>query len=256
MEVKGGYAVVDGVWVNGTGPYRMLVDTGAESVSLRPGLAAGAGLRARYAVEVESVSGITVVPVAAAERVAVGGATVEGVVVEGVEVLLAEPPGVRGIGKLDGVVGQSYLGRVNYWMDYGRGRLTVSREEMCLEGERLEMEVENGRPVVEVKLGRERRGMVVDTGASDVILFGWEGETAGVAWLRTAARESRAEVVKLERVEVGGRVWRGVRAGVVAGRRAGGLLPGRLLGSFYVNNARRWVLLEPRVSWGCASGRE
>ncbi|MBK7927905.1 MAG: retropepsin-like domain-containing protein [Bryobacterales bacterium] len=73
MEVKGGYAVVGGVWVNGTGPYRMLVDTGAESVSLRPGLAEGAGLRARYAVEVESVSGVTVVPVAAAERMAVGG---------------------------------------------------------------------------------------------------------------------------------------------------------------------------------------
>ncbi|MBK7927904.1 MAG: hypothetical protein IPJ98_10555 [Bryobacterales bacterium] len=103
--------------------------------------------------------------------------------------------------------------------------------------------------------------MVVDTGASDVILLGWEEGGAGpaamgTAVLRTAARESRAEVVKLESVEVGGRMWRGVRAGVVAGRRRGGLLPGRLLGSFYVSNARRYVLLEPRVSWGCASGRE
>ena len=256
LEIRSGYPILRDVFVNSKGPYRMLLDTGAQSSSLRPGLAAEAGLRPGFAVEVRTALGATVAPVAEAGRVEIGGLELEGV-----EVLLQDPPAVAHLGWLDGVIGQSVLGRTGYWIDYGAKSVRWDPEgglEGCLEGERLAFTVVDGRPAVEARAaGGVAMRLVLDSGASHLILFGWGGGgRSGMAEMRTSHSLGQARMVRVQSLEMGGMRWRGLTVGVVETGDAGvgGLLPARLLKSFYVSNRRRVVLVELRVSARCASG--
>ncbi|MEP7364927.1 MAG: aspartyl protease family protein [Acidobacteriota bacterium] len=238
LEIRGNYPILQDVFVNGKGPYRMLVDTGAQSTSLRPAAAQDADLRPAFAVELQRASGTVVAPAAQADRMASGE-----LVLEGVEVLIVEPPQIASLGHLDGVLGQSFLSRTNYWMDYGRRSIWWDPEGAlagCLRGDQLEFVTEDGRPAVRTRLGGEERSFVLDTGASHLILFG---------------PESTARVIRLGTMAVGGLRWRGLTAGVLpaTGPASSGLLPGHLLKSFYINNRKQYVLVGPRVSGPCAS---
>src|SRR5215472_1776282 len=57
LDVRGGRPVVDGVYVNGHGPYRFLVDTGANSNLIEVGLARKIGMVATFQVEFVTSSG-------------------------------------------------------------------------------------------------------------------------------------------------------------------------------------------------------
>ena len=255
LEIRGGYPILQDVFVNGKGPYRMLVDTGAQSTSVRREVAERTGLRPAFAVELQGVLGISVAPAAKADRIASGELELKDV-----EVLITDPPPVAELGRLDGVLGQSFLGRTNYWMDYGRKRIWWDPEDTgatCLEGARLEVTFSDGRPTVLAGLATEERRLVLDTGASHVILFGRQiGMGAGVGSMRTAHGEGRAQTVRIPSLAIAGIQWRGLTAGVVEAQApaAGGLLPAHLLKSFYVNNRERYALVAPRVSSRCASG--
>jgi predicted aspartyl protease len=239
VEIRANYPILPDVYVNGKGPFRMLVDTGAQSTSLRPRLTDAAGLRPTFAVELQRVGGTSVVPVAKARRVSVGGLDMEEV-----EVLLAEPPNVKSLGPLDGVVGQSFLSRTNYWLDYGGRKIVWDPDGKLverLEGNRVPFEFEDGRPAVQAKVGRDQRRLVLDSGASHLILFTENGKGAPAA--------------RVDTLDLGGQRWRGIPAAVLASAQTGGgLLPGHLLKSFYVNNRKQYVLVEPRASALCANG--
>jgi predicted aspartyl protease len=240
LEIRGDYPILHDVYVNGKGPLRMLLDTGAQSTSVSPDAAKRAGLRPTFAVEVQRVQGPSIAPVTQARTVASGG-----LAVEEVEVLITEPPAAAVIGPLDGVIGQSFLSRTNYWVDYGRREIRWDPQgelAACLEGERLDFELVEGRPAMRGQVAGEPRRLVLDTGASHLILFGG------------SAPASRVTMTRVEQLTLGGLRWRGLTAGVLpATEREGGLLPGHLLKSFYVNNRERYALVGPRVSGPRAS---
>lgn len=257
LEIRGGYPILKDVFVNGKGPYRMLLDTGMQTTSLRPSVAASAGIRPTFSVELQNALGSTMTPGGTASSMESGK-----LALDEVEVLIAEPPQVAAIGPLDGVLGQSFLARANYWLDYAAKRLIWDPHgdlERCLEGERLTLSMVDGRPALEANFpGTAAQGkrLVLDTGASHVILYGWPEGKSGVAAVRTTNGAGTARLARIEALSVGGLSWRGLSAGVLEtnGSSADGLLPGRLLKSFYVSNRRRYVLAGPRVSGRCASG--
>ena len=62
LTARHGRPVVDGVYVNGHGPFRFLLDTGAQSSQLDVRLAREIGLVAAYRVELVSAGGVRKVP--------------------------------------------------------------------------------------------------------------------------------------------------------------------------------------------------
>ena len=70
--------IVDRVYLNGTGPFRMLVDTGNATSIVRPEVAWRLGLKPRYLVEQDSVAGTRRAPAAILDEVRAGGATDRG----------------------------------------------------------------------------------------------------------------------------------------------------------------------------------
>lgn len=257
LEIQAGYPVLAGVWVNGAGPYRMLLDTGAESTSLRPSLAVKSSLAPRFAVALESAAGVAVTPVAIARRMEAGGVSLADV-----EVLLAEPPQFPGGKPVDGVLGQSFLRRTSYWIHYTKGFIAFDvsgRLDNCLQGRALSLSLVKGRPAIPVRMGAagERR-LVLDSGASHVILTGPFAAQGRVreASFRTATASRAGKMLTLPLMEAGNRLWQNVLAGWLdeAAPEPGGLFPAHLLRSFYVSSQRQSVLVEPGVAEPCASG--
>jgi predicted aspartyl protease len=54
--------VVNQVYINGAGPFRMVIDTGAQSTSVTPDTAAEVGLRPEFRVEHVTATGSRLVP--------------------------------------------------------------------------------------------------------------------------------------------------------------------------------------------------
>src|SRR6185369_13992495 len=116
-----GYAFVQ-VSVNGQA-FRMLVDTGASSCALTPEAAQRAGLRYTHRVVVETPAGTRIVPAGEA-RMTVGTAQAVDA-----EILVQSIDGVRKVDPgVDGVLGQSFLGRFPYLIDYKKKRLLIGPE--------------------------------------------------------------------------------------------------------------------------------
>lgn len=62
MQLRGGHPIVDGVYVNGNGPYRFFVDTGTSVNLIEANLARSSGLTPTFRAELASSAGVTVVP--------------------------------------------------------------------------------------------------------------------------------------------------------------------------------------------------
>lgn len=204
------HAVVVPVWVNGSGPFQFAVDTGAQSSSLQPGIARRLGLTATYAVEVVRVQEVSVAPVHFA-ALRFGSRQV------GDAELLGISPPLEG---LDGILGQNVLGAGPVLLDNVARRLVLDPPEIAAPA--VPMELIANRPAVTVNTGGQRLRMVLDSGASHVVLF------HGRAGPR--------------RLAVGGVELRGVESvRLSVQREEDGLLPTRLFGAVRIDPARRVV---------------
>lgn len=104
------------VFLNGQGPFRMLVDTGAASSLVRPEVALKIGLQPTYAVEQVTAAGNRLVPAGILAEVRVGA-----VADQAVEAMIG-PVRAKGV---DGVLGQSFLVRHDYLLDYHDRRVVL-----------------------------------------------------------------------------------------------------------------------------------
>lgn len=151
--------VLSSVYINGQGPLRLFLDTGAESCSLRPEVAARIGLPAQYQVEQVTVAGEGLRPAARAEL------RVRTVLAQDVEFLLSPIP----LAGVDGVLGQSWLGRHAYLLDYRNERLVLDGDPP--EGVRVPLFQEDGRPALEAEVDGEYRRLVLDSGAAALFIY-------------------------------------------------------------------------------------
>lgn len=224
-------ALVVMVSINGHGPYRFLVDTGAASCVLDPALSRELGLRPEYRVEVVTPTGSAVVPVA---RAAIGVEEREAEL----EVLLYSPRDAR----VRGVLGQSFLSRHNYWLDSRRGRIEWGGE--APPGRRVPLTMIEGRPAITAE--PEGR-LILDSGASHVVLFHSTAGTEGRFHIETLAGKGYARLRRIPRLRVGDQVLSSLDAAIVDGRERteDGLLPTSLFEGVYVNNRESYVVLNP-----------
>lgn len=120
---------MDGVYVNGHGPFRFLLDTGANVNLIDNRFAGKIGMRASSGVEFASVTRRRRAPASAGNTVALDSAQASRQ-----EFLSMEPealrdaiPGVNG--DVQGLIGQAFLSRFDYFLDLRRKKLKFGSQE-------------------------------------------------------------------------------------------------------------------------------
>ncbi len=244
--------------MNGRGPFRMLIDTGTSSCALSPEAAHAAGLVFDTRVRLATISGEHLVPAARATRVRVGP-----VEADGIEVLSQTIDATRRLDpKVDGLLGQSFLSRRPYLIDYRRRRIwfgeAATRQSSRL-GAAVHAESSYGRMVlpVEIERGVRRWRLVLDSGAASLIVqCGTRcphlSEVRAGARAITNSGERPAQQGLLGRVQVG--ALSVVRAPAVLVETAplsnqeDGLLPAAWFSAVYVDSGRGLVRLAKPLS--------
>lgn len=236
------HILVNDVYLDGAGPFRFVLDTGAQSSSVRTSLAEKIGLKPAYRVENESVGGVRYVPVGLIDSVTLGGRTATHI-----EMLIHPLEAVREVDPhVEGVLGQNFLARFNYLLDI-RGRRLSFPDPLAgtsSPGEAIPFTRVADRMVVRAA----DMHLVLDSGAGLLVLFhdrkdlhdtGLTGRAAAV----TGAANIR--IAQLSRLQIGERTLKNLPAAVIpqAQPAADGLLPLTLFDAVYVNNAASYVIL-------------
>ncbi len=226
------------VYIEGRGPFRFLVDTGAQSTLVGRRLADELRLVPEYRVELVSALGSDM---AFGKRV--GEIRVGASLAKDMEVLWSDAELDRSV---DGVLGQNFLSAHNYAIDMARHRLILDPPE---ETARLPFESRDGRIVLAVSIDGEARRLVLDSGASTLILFRSprNSRLGGQAEIRTHTGVNTVPVHRVRELRVGRHVLRDLAAGVTEhAADVDGLLPATLFSRIYVDNRRGTLSLE---SW-------
>jgi predicted aspartyl protease len=243
MRLAGDYAVVEDVYIEGQGPFHFLVDTGFQSTSATETLAQKLGLAADYRVTLVTQAGTRDVPASRLANVTLGEVSAPA------EVLWVDMPAVRRLERrIQGILGQEFLSRFDYLLDYGRRRLVFNPCDAPAigTGERIPFERNAGRVVVTAQNSGRPLKLVLDSGTPELIVF---GKPAGVdVAVVTNAGSATGTRMRLRALKIGRRTFFDVPAVVFArrpGSNADGLLPARFFDWIYVNHAQQYVVLEP-----------
>jgi hypothetical protein len=233
------YAVIGQVFLNGAGPFRFIIDTGAESTTISAKLATKLSLRPTYRVEVDSVNGTKFTPAAIVTCVNAGNMTAYNV-----EVLWHDFT-VEGI---DGILGQSFLGRFRLLLDYEKEQVIFEPAQEPDGGIRLPVERLAGRPAVHAGALR----LILDSGAPRLILFktapGRTGQRVPVAGGLPGLPPVQGDSGVLPRLTLGDLVLLNVPYVFISNpsRNEDGLLPLSLFS---------WVYLDPYSDVAAVSAR-
>lgn len=237
LTVIDGRPIVDGVYVNGHGPYRFLVDTATTSNHMEPDLARSIGLSPTYRTELTSSLGVIVARGSTGVELALGDARADeqNILFAGMEVVHQLSSAIQGI------LGQQFLSRFDYMLDLRGGRLDFGRQTVG--GKRAALRMLNGRAVVATSLG----DLILDSGASSLILFGVKPDVVFEdAYMRTLAGSRTVGMVYSRLVINGRRVWSGHAVAIPDSAETGvaGLMPLRLFRTVYVCNSEGYAVFE------------
>src|ERR1041385_8924225 len=156
----GSCLVLNDVFLNGEGPFRMLLDTGNATSIVRPKVAQRLKLRPIYAVEHATVASVRRVPAALLE-------VLVGIVKDSSVEAIVDEVARSGV---DGVLGANWLVRHDYLLDYRNRRIALD-DPPPSSGVRVPLRLTDGRPAVMASINGRSRELVVDSGASHVVLF-------------------------------------------------------------------------------------
>jgi hypothetical protein len=169
VQIVNGYPVV-AAFLNGEGPFRMMVDTGTVRCSVRPSVAVRAGLHPSGTVLLATLVGEKTVPTAR------GSVRVGLREVLGAEVVINELPSLDGLeSRVDGLVAQNFLSLAPYLLDYRARRLWLG-DAAVQKADRLAVSTHvdflAGRPILPVAIdfkGQPVR-LILDSGVNDLVL--------------------------------------------------------------------------------------
>jgi aspartyl protease len=237
FDVDENGAVVVDAMVDGAGPFRFLLDTGSSHSAVGDALARRLGLRAIAKAEIMSATGHSMRPVVRLGRTAVAGAARDGILAS-----VLPSADLELVGKVDGLLGQDFLGAFDYTLDYLHRRLTWAADGAMDEpAARLTLAAEGGLFVAALPQGAGRGivRLVPDTGSAGLVIFGQAPSSGGgalrlvpangPALLRGIAGQRAGGRAIVQTLRVGGLVMRDEPAVVVerpaSAGHADGLLP-------------------------------
>lgn len=237
MHVIQGRPVVDGVYVNGHGPYRFLLDTATTFDHIEPELAQAIGLKATFRSELTSSIGLRVVTGSEGAEVTLGSARAgeQRFLFAGMDVVHQLSPEIRGI------LGQEFLSRFDYLLDVRGRSLEFGLPERLANRTRVPFRTLHGRPVVATSLGE----LAVDSGVDWVTLFGVEGNEGPNVMLTMTGSALVGRVAGTLAID-GHTFWRGAAVAIpsVAEADVAGLLPISVFRTVYISNSTGYVVFE------------
>jgi hypothetical protein len=238
MQVSGGRPIVDGVYVNGHGPYRFLVDTGTNVNLIDANLARSIGLTPTFRTKLTSSTGAT--PVSGGNGIEV---LLDSAKAERQEFLFLPLEAIHDfLPDIQGVLGQEFLSRFDYTLDLRGKRLEFGKQDR--NGTRTRFEMVNAEPVGSTSLGN----LVLDSGAGQLVLFGVRPDTGyGLKGeLRTATGSQQIGMVSGKPLIIEGRKISRGDAVAIPNRTPGvdGLLPISLFKAIYFCNSEGYVVFD------------
>jgi predicted aspartyl protease len=258
--------IVVPLYVDDVGPLRFLLDTGSSGSAISEALAAKLGVPLVAKTELLTVTGTSIRPVVRLTNVRLGRAQAQTLLAPtlSAEALRQVGPGVVGI------LGQDFLSRFTYTLDYRNSRLVWHEDgELPVDDAenpkrvRLALRPSEGRFLVDLpqgEAGSPPASFVPDSGADGLILFGRAttsrllAETAAQHGnLIALAGDRAARQVVLKRLRIGAAtLWNQpalvmIDADRLPGMPDGdGLLPLSVFATVTFNNRDGYLLVEPR----------
>lgn len=237
LHVDDGRVVIDGVYVNGHGPYRFLVDTGSNVNLIETGLARKIGMSATFQVELATAAGSALTSGSDGNEVRLDSVNAgnQKFLFSSLDAIHNSLPGVRG------VLGQWFLARFDYTINLQARQLEFGKQD--LPGARTPFRMINARTIISTSLG----DLVLDSGQTRLVLFGVEPESDLAYQLRTVAGSRFVGKVEGKPLLISGRKFSNGEAIAVPNRPepgVDGLLPLGLFHSIYVSNTEEYVIFD------------
>jgi hypothetical protein len=237
LQMHEGRPVVDGVYVNGHGPYRFLVDTGATANQIESRLAESIGLTATFRAALTSSTGRAFVAGSEDAVVRLGSVSADRQIflLAGMDAVHVLSPDIRG------VLGQVFLSQFDYLLDVRAQRLVFGKREAVGNARRVAFRTTQGLPVVSTSLGL----LILDSGAHRVVRF--SVSVPEVTHRLLTVTGSTDVGIVFTRLMIDGRtVWRGEAVAVPQSEEpdVDGLLPINLFKSVYVSNSEGYVVFD------------
>jgi hypothetical protein len=237
LKIETGKPVVDGVFLNGHGPYRFLLDTGSQSNQLDSRVARKLGLAATLQLDLQTPSGEAGVSGGRVSKVAVGPVEAgdQEFLFTRFDDLTTLPPDIRGI------LGQEFLAHFDYILDFQHHRLTFG--ELSSAGRQTGFRLIYGRMAVPTSLG----DLVVDSGAEMLFLFRTSSRVASGQVIGASGSRVAVSYETAPEVRIGDRRYRPATAEYrpVPAAEEAGLLPANLFRAIFVCNSKQYVVFDP-----------
>jgi hypothetical protein len=238
LKVVTGKPVVDGVYLNGHGPYRFLLDTGSQSNQLDQGLAHKLGLVATLQLDLQTQSGESSVSGGRVSEVTLGQAEAsdQEFLFTRFDDLSTLPSGVRGI------LGQEFLSHFDYMLDFQHHRLIFG--EPSATGVQTGFKLIYGRMAVSTNLGN----LVLDSGAEILFLFRKSTRAASAQVIGATGARVDVSLETAPEVCIGDRHYRPAQAEYhpVPAAEEAGLLPANLFHAIFICNSKQYVVFDAR----------
>ena len=236
LQILEGRPLVEGVYVNGHGPYRFLLDTGANVNLIETSVARRIGMKTTFEDTVESSIGKARFPGSENNTIDLGDVRADHQKFQysDLDTLHILSPNIQG------VLGQQFLSAFDYLIDVRGKRLEFGKQEP--RGSRTQFQSLDGRNAVSTSLGY----LVLDSGAPNVMLFGVRGAMGDRRDVLTLTGSQSAGMVARKLTIEGQNVWRGDAVAIPGEGESGiaGLMPLSLFKAVYVCNSQGYIEFE------------
>lgn len=244
LDVLQGIPIADGVFLNGHGPYRFMLDTGAQTNQVEASLARSLGLTPRVRVDLGTVAGAVRVPGGRVATVSLGPNRAEDQ-----EFLFTSLAGPRQLSPtIQGVLGQEFLSRFDYLLDLAGRRLVMGQPEPS-GGNRLAFQAFEGCPTIQTSEGR----LMMDSGTNAVLLFHpvsgpGNARQNGEGTVRTDSGKAAVTAIPDLRLRIAEREYRPTTAAATSPESESGIdgiFTASLFRSVYISNSGKYLIVDP-----------
>ena len=247
-------AIVVPVTVEGQGPFRFLLDTGASRSVVTESLARRVGAASGAAIMMLTPGGQRVLqPAARLGTLRIGPVRVVDLLVTRVEDDL-----LKAAKDVEGIVGQDILAQAAYTIDYRRRSVVWHLDGTIPAGTRLRLDMAGGRALVSLPQRSDHEAalrMIPDTGADGLVLFARAGRRLpsvtplDIALLRTVSGHQLVRRALLDRFYAGEIEFGNVTASIVERRDTNtadgdGLLPLHMFSAVTFDVANGFLVLQ------------
>jgi hypothetical protein len=237
LLLRDGRPLVDGVYVNGHGPYRFLLDTGSNVNLIETRLARQIGMVALFQISLASAAGTT--PSSGSDD---NDIDLDSVKAKNQKFLFSSLEAVHNsFPDVHGILGQWFLAQFDYTLDLQARQLIFGKQDRI--GLRSPIRTINARPVVSSSLGE----LVIDSGEPRLVLFGVRPDNSSGVLMRTVAGSQIVGKVTGKSLLIEGRRISSGEAVAIPSRpeaNVDGLLPAALFKSIYFCNSEGYVEFE------------